>query len=129
MANPTSPLLTAMAAALYKGTADAQQYLGIATDVEACKALIGTQDGASGGIFFPLSQVTVGQISDGTSNTFLCGEKYIDPLHYYDGTMHGDEWCCFGGYDPSTERYYYQQPRQDTQGYWSDGWGSPRRYA
>ena len=40
-------------------------------------------------------------------------------------SAHGDEWGCYGGYDPCTERYYYDTPRQDTQGFYSDGWGSP----
>jgi prepilin-type N-terminal cleavage/methylation domain-containing protein/prepilin-type processing-associated H-X9-DG protein len=125
IANPTSPLYTAMVAALMTGTASAQQYVNDPVTVESIKALVGTQPAAQGGIFYQFSSVTVAQISDGTSNVFLCGEKYINPSHYFDGIAHGDNWCPFGGFDPQTERYYYLPPRQDTPNYDSDCWGSP----
>ena len=39
------------------------------------------------------------QVSDGTSNVILCGEKYIDPYHYLDGSGCTVINCArFGGY-------------------------------
>jgi len=37
------------------------------------------------GIFFPQSEITIGQVIDGTSKTYLAGEKYILPEHYTTG--------------------------------------------
>jgi prepilin-type N-terminal cleavage/methylation domain-containing protein/prepilin-type processing-associated H-X9-DG protein len=126
-------LLTALGAALVQGPVAAQTFFGQAAIVESIKATIGTQQGAQGGIFYPLSSVTMAQVSDGTSNVILCGEKYIDPNHYLDGTSHGDEWCAYVGYDPENGRYggydghstiTQTAVRQDTPGFWSDEWGS-----
>jgi hypothetical protein len=37
-----------------------------------------------------LSEFTEGSVTDGMSNTYLLGEKYIDPAHYTDGQYIGD---------------------------------------
>jgi prepilin-type processing-associated H-X9-DG protein len=115
----------AMATAVLQGTyATQQQCLGNPAIVELAKALIGKTPAGQGGIVFRMSQVTVAQISDGTSNVILCGEKYIDPHHYFTGLGHGDQWHSFGGYDPQTERYNLG-PIQDQPGYEAPGyWGS-----
>ena len=42
------------------------------------------------GISYQRSQVTVANIRDGCSNTFLIGEKYVDSSHYSDGQDWGD---------------------------------------
>jgi prepilin-type processing-associated H-X9-DG protein len=76
-----------------------------------------------GGIIVTMYNVAVADIKDGTTNTVLCGEKYMDPNQYSTGLEHGDEWTCFGGYDPQTERYS-GAPRQDTPGFYDDQWGS-----
>jgi prepilin-type N-terminal cleavage/methylation domain-containing protein len=51
------------------------------------------------GISYQRSQVTVADISDGTSNTFLVGEKYISVNHYIDGKDLGDSETMYCGDD------------------------------
>ena len=71
---------------------------------------------------FPLAAVT-----DGLSNTYLVGEKYICPDDYYTGTDGGDNEIAFTGYDEDTIRTAqwlnintgqttYLPPVQDTPG-------------
>jgi prepilin-type N-terminal cleavage/methylation domain-containing protein/prepilin-type processing-associated H-X9-DG protein len=42
------------------------------------------------GISYLRSQIKMSDITDGTSNTFLIGEKYINSYHYLDGKDQGD---------------------------------------
>ena len=37
--------------------------------------------------------IRMSEISDGTSNTFLIGEKYINPDFYYNGRSPADDGC------------------------------------
>ena len=65
---------------------------------------------AQGGIFFYGLSTTIAQISDGTSNTYLCGEKYIDANHYFDGLDstagdNGDSVCDYNGYTQDNCRF------------------------
>ena len=78
------------------------------------------------GICYPHSQVTVGMIRDGSSNTYLAGEKYMNPDHYTDGQDGGDDWSMFTGQQDDVSRSvgYYDasnvfqpyRPQQDTPG-------------
>jgi prepilin-type N-terminal cleavage/methylation domain-containing protein/prepilin-type processing-associated H-X9-DG protein len=61
--------------------------------------------GGQGGIFFPLSRVAASSIRDGLSNTYLLGEKYMNPKMYENGQMHGDQDNPFVGDDPEITRY------------------------
>lgn len=47
------------------------------------------------GIIFERSEVKLGRVIDGTSKTYLAGEKYIDAEHYTDGGDPADNetWC------------------------------------
>jgi prepilin-type N-terminal cleavage/methylation domain-containing protein len=51
------------------------------------------------GISFQRSHVTMAEIKDGTSNTFLMGEKYISRDHYTDGDDWGDSATMYCGGD------------------------------
>jgi prepilin-type N-terminal cleavage/methylation domain-containing protein/prepilin-type processing-associated H-X9-DG protein len=49
------------------------------------------------GISFIKSQVTITMITDGTSNTYLLGEKYVNPDYYLAGLDWGDDWSMLTG--------------------------------
>ena len=74
--------------------------------IKAALAYLSSTVAGQGGIFYPASTVTIAQIQDGTSNTFLAGEKYIEPDLYAtggngtaDGQNAGDTWNAYVGSD------------------------------
>jgi prepilin-type N-terminal cleavage/methylation domain-containing protein len=85
-------------------------------------------DGPATGICYFRSQVAMCDISDGTTNTYLVGEKYINPDWYLNGQDHSDNEFLFCGYDNDSHRltWYngnpadpanlYYVPQQDTPG-------------
>jgi prepilin-type N-terminal cleavage/methylation domain-containing protein len=62
---------------------------------------ISYSNGSSGGG----SQITNAQITDGASNTYLIGEKYVDPYQFVTGTDPGDNETAMNGFDNNTFRY------------------------
>lgn len=65
------------------------------------------------GVIFPYSKTTLGMIHDGASNTFLMGEKFLEPqihdkLTYDDGVENGcDDYCIYCGADCDNLRSTY----------------------
>ena len=57
------------------------------------------------GLSHALSQVTEGQVTDGMSNTYLVGEKYISANHYLDGNDDGDNEHAYTGDDGDVIRW------------------------
>lgn len=76
------------------------------------------------GISFIRSTVRIAHITDGASNTYLAGEKYLDPNNYLSGTDPADNECALVGWDNDifrTCRYdptnnIAETPKQDTPG-------------
>ena len=59
----------------------------------------------SNGVFYNASQTTFADISDGTSQTYLCGEKYVTPDQNPNYTDWGDNWNAYIGYDDDICRW------------------------
>jgi prepilin-type N-terminal cleavage/methylation domain-containing protein/prepilin-type processing-associated H-X9-DG protein len=51
------------------------------------------------GIFYPISELHMSDISDGLSNTYLIGEKHLNPDAYLDGSDAADNNPIYEGYD------------------------------
>lgn len=68
------------------------------------------------GVSFQRSEIGFRHIEDGSSNTYLCGEKYLDPASYDNGKDTGDNetWCT--GHNNDNFRTTAEPPRQDTFG-------------
>lgn len=47
------------------------------------------------GISYCFSLVSMAQVIDGASNTYMLGERYIQPDHYLDGRSHSDDWSMY----------------------------------
>ncbi len=62
---------------------------------------------AYNGIAYRRSIVTMADIRDGTSNTYLAGEKYINPDYYTTGQDGGDDWSPYTGSQNDVGRSCY----------------------
>jgi prepilin-type N-terminal cleavage/methylation domain-containing protein/prepilin-type processing-associated H-X9-DG protein len=56
------------------------------------------------GISYARSEVTMAMIGDGTTNTYLLGEKPVDPDQYTTGADGGDDWTMFTGHQDDIVR-------------------------
>ncbi|MGH9116841.1 MAG: DUF1559 domain-containing protein, partial [Acidimicrobiales bacterium] len=68
------------------------------------------------GVSFQHSEVGIKHITDGTSRTYLIGERYINPINYETGLDNADNetWCT--GFNNDNFRSAYDSPEQDTPG-------------
>lgn len=77
------------------------------------------------GIVYRFSAITGSDITDGQTNTFFCGEKYLMPGHYESGQCAADNEGVFFGCDNDNQRTSYAQPAQDRAGFNDTSrWGS-----
>lgn len=56
------------------------------------------------GVVFQRSEIEMRQITDGTSNTYLFGEKYIQPEHYTTGLVGNEDQSMYNGHDQDNLR-------------------------
>jgi prepilin-type N-terminal cleavage/methylation domain-containing protein len=56
------------------------------------------------GVIFQRSEIKLRQITDGTTHTYLLGEKNLDPEHYEDGLSGNDDQSMYNGYDKDNVR-------------------------
>jgi prepilin-type N-terminal cleavage/methylation domain-containing protein len=69
------------------------------------------------GVIFQRSGVRLNTIANGTSNTFLAGEKYLNPDNYRTGQDPGDNENMYVGFDNDLSRTTDYPPMQDQKGY------------
>ena len=72
------------------------------------------------GVSYQISKVRIGQISDGTSKTYMVGEKALDPNRYKDGSDWGDNEFLLGGYNRDFHRTVALPPTRDQLGVRND---------
>jgi prepilin-type processing-associated H-X9-DG protein len=68
------------------------------------------------GVCYLRSHVTVASITDGASNTYLIGEKYLNPDAYFNGSDPADDQTLYSGFDNDNHRSCIVPPTQDTPG-------------
>ncbi len=74
---------------------------------------------AATGISFQRSSVTMAMITDGTTNTYMLGEKYLTPDNYFTGADYGDNEDMYDSYnvDLTRETNLNYTPMQDQAGF------------
>ncbi len=65
------------------------------------------------GVTWQRSMLRMGQITDGTSKTFMVGEKYLNPDHYSTGDDAADDQNIFVGHDRDVNGYTGRGVRQE----------------
>ena len=73
-------------------------------------------DTAETGVIYQCSATKAADITDGLSNTYLLGEKYINPDNYSTGLDDGDDQSAYVGYDLDTARWA-KAPAEGATGY------------
>src|SRR5438128_705289 len=74
------------------------------------------------GVIYQRSEIRIGDITNGTSNTYLLGEKYLNPVDYKTGKDPADNEHMYIGADNDLNRIVYctatqYRPQPDTKGY------------
>jgi hypothetical protein len=68
------------------------------------------------GIFYQRSQIKIADITKGTSNQLMLGEKYLNPNNYTSGTDGSDNECMYTGMNNDVLRCTFNPPMQDRAG-------------
>jgi prepilin-type N-terminal cleavage/methylation domain-containing protein/prepilin-type processing-associated H-X9-DG protein len=70
------------------------------------------------GINFIGAEIEIQHIADGTTNTYMVGEKNLNPDAYTgDIGSGGDNGSCYQGFDWDTHRFTAEEPIQDSPGF------------
>ena len=84
------------------GTSSSNSYSDWATGRGKVKNRTWTQS-SHNGVVYDFSEITMGEIRDGSSNTYLLGEKYVSP-DYYETTTSYDDNGLYAGQDQDNAR-------------------------
>jgi prepilin-type processing-associated H-X9-DG protein len=71
---------------------------------------------ATNGLTAQRSEVRAGHVRDGLSNTYLLGEKYLNPDDYATGNDLSDDHSFFTGDDLDPQGWTNELPAQDNRG-------------
>ena len=69
------------------------------------------------GLIFRRSRIRLKDVSDGLSQTYLVGEKYVDPALLASGTSDDDDQCLYSGHDRDVLRTACTPPFRDQPGF------------
>ncbi len=69
------------------------------------------------GVIYRRSQIRLVDVTSGTSNTYMVGEKYLNPQNYYTGYDIGDNETMLVGFDNDIGRCTGSPPMQDRVGF------------
>jgi prepilin-type N-terminal cleavage/methylation domain-containing protein len=70
----------------------------------------------TGGVMYRGSMIRMSDIKDGTTFTYLAGEKTVDPDYYFNGWDYGDNEAAMQGDDNDSLRFTELAPQPDTPG-------------
>lgn len=71
----------------------------------------------SDGLIYRRSRVRLKDVADGTTNTYLLGEKYVDPAKLATGTSDDDDQSLYSGHDRDAVRVGFVPPYRDSAGF------------
>lgn len=69
------------------------------------------------GIIGVKSEYGIGEIKDGTTNTYMVGERYLTPDNYETGKDSADDQHAYMGFDRDIVRWVNMVPQQDRKGF------------
>jgi prepilin-type N-terminal cleavage/methylation domain-containing protein len=94
-----------------------QIYIGPATIEDGLNSEYSWPDASDhNGISYQRSQVKHSNLTDGTTVTYLAGEKYLNPRQYYEGWDGADNSNLYTGYENDNHRDTSQLPATDWNG-------------
>jgi prepilin-type N-terminal cleavage/methylation domain-containing protein len=103
--------------AINTGTGDCQYGYGPGTLADGLSPTYAWPDLSSlNGVCYMRSTIAIKEITNGTSHTYLVGEKYVDPDNYATGLLADDNESLYAGYDDDNFRSSYYIPYRDRRG-------------
>jgi prepilin-type N-terminal cleavage/methylation domain-containing protein len=75
-----------------------------------------TSMSTTNGLVAQRSEIRAAHVRDGMTNTYLIGEKYLDPANYATGLDRSDDHSMFAGGDLGTVGWTHVPPAQDVRG-------------